>query len=235
MTPEIVLQVARQGQPFPPDAVRRTLDVLARHHPAFFPASMAVAPRRAVPVASPGDFDPAQVPAAFHIGGPRAVRVPLDGADGAELAVTVDQDAVLPSAAVLSWEGRRPPPLPVLRALLDGLVAALDASSGWVADLDTFLTPEVGARRVRLEALGVPPCIGWVNWIGPRGVAAVGADRLAALRAHVASVEPVHGGWRVTLQEEPYAEADPACAARRRGAEAALGLDTLAGSGGSGG
>jgi hypothetical protein len=200
------------------------LTAVARWLPGFFPATLVVARDRAVTLAAPADFDPAVVPRAFAVGG-GAMRIPFDGADGSELSILDDRAPTVSPANVVRGFPGAPPPAPAA-GLLRALIEALDPDQAWLTDEATAIDDdEVYQRSFTIDEAAVPAALYWMTWL-PSGLVTVAGPAAVAALAAVATVEPVAGGLLVRLQDGPTG-GDPAWPARRRRAEAALGLAAL--------
>ena len=74
----------------------------------------------------------------------------------------------------------------------------------------------------------IPEALYWMNWFGPRAVAALGRARFDAL-ADAADIEQRGGGLLVLVTDSPLRPGNPADEARRVAAEERFGLHRLPG------
>jgi hypothetical protein len=223
---EYTLLVHRHGKTWPAPGIRRTLEVMERELPEFFPARLPVAPGLFLPVTCAADFREKDIAKEFI--SEFFVRVPFRGAHGEELAITDNREDIAASTVTLVWSSvDKLPPTAVLKRLLGALGTALEADWGMVSDDETFMRDDIHERRFIVDATLVPTALFWMNWIGPKQLRAMGPDRLSRL-ASLAEVEPrPPHGTLVILQEEPFSAANPAHVGRQAEAEAALGLAEL--------
>lgn len=221
--PSYTLCLYRYQSPFPSDIVPRVLEIASRHLPRLFPVTLPVAPARGATVARVEDWDPSLVPAAFRID-EHTIRIPLYGADGTEISVSDNRSPrVHPATVILTWSSA--PLLATALPLMRELVSALAADQAHLTDVDTAISDEIYQRGLAVDRTRVPEALFWLTWLPPRLVTELAPASLAALARH-ARVEPLAGGQLVILQDEPTVD-DASCAARRRAAEAAIGLDAL--------
>lgn len=221
--PSYTLCLYRYQGPFPSDVVPRVLEIVSRHLPRFFPVTLPVAPARGATVARVEDWDPSLVPAAFRID-EHTVRIPLYGADGTEISISDNRlPRVHPASVIITW--RSAPLLATALPLMRELVSGLAAEQAHLTDVDTAISDEIYERGLAVDRARVPEALFWLTWLPPALVTELGPAALDALARH-ARIEPLAGGQLVILQDEPTAD-DASCAARRRAAEAALGLEAL--------
>ena len=223
---EYRLLLHRHGKTWPAPCVRRTLEVMERELPGFFPVRLPVAPGRFLPIACAADFRETDIPKEFI--SDFFILVPFDGARGEELEILDHHPGSGTSVVTLKWSSvDELPPTAVLKRLLGAFGTALEVDWGMVSDSHTFMRNDIHERRFMIDKTSVPTALFWMNWLGPKQLRAMGPDCLARLESlAVVEPQPPHGVL-VTLQEERFSTANPVHVRRREEAETALGLEEL--------
>lgn len=221
-----LLGLYRFHAPFPPDVVVRTLTIIARRLPAFFPGQLPVTPARSIPISSPADFHPSLVPGAFTITPGTSVLIPIIGNDGTELDITDDRMPDAAPASILLKFTRTLPSPACLEGLLGDLIEMSQPDNARLTDSETPHGDEVRGRRFEVDTSRVPAMFYWMTWLNPPLLEAAGPEALARLES-LAHVHRVAGGALVRLQDEPTRGDDPEWSRRRQSAEDAFGLAAL--------
>lgn len=217
----------RHHVPFPVDVVMRAMTIVARWLPDFLPAELPVTRKRAIQLASPADFDPSLVPAAFVIEPDVDVRIPLYGCErNVQLVVNDNRKpwTLIPANVSVIFTATLPP-LDRLEGLLCDLIEEFQPEAARLTDDDTPFDPDVEMRRFDVETSVVPDLFSWLTWLNPGIVEIAGPEALARLSA-LCHVRRVAGGAIVRLQDEPTAPGE-AWSRRRQAAEDAFGLAEL--------
>lgn len=236
--PRYYLGLFRHHVPFAPDVVERTLAVLGRWLPGFFPARLPVQPNRPVVLSSPSDYRPSLLPASFTIDkGDKGDTseagaghwIPVHGHDGNKVEIVDDRGPDPGSARVLVWFGPRLPPTDRLESLLCDLIESLGPEQAWLTDGDTPIENDIDdiyGQSVGFDSSKVPPALYWMTWLSPSLLAEAGDLAWARIRA-MCHLRPVAGGVLVRVQDHPSEGTDGDWNERRRAVEEAFGLERL--------
>src|SRR5262249_37881709 len=133
----------------------------------------------------------------------------------------------VPSYLALHWSEEQLPETCVLSELLTELGQALQADRGRVTD-EVTLTRRSILNRAQQSDKMLPEALYWMNWFGPKVVAALGRARFDPL-SEVAHIEQRDGGLLVLLAVTSLHPGSPADEALRLAAEERFGLHTLLG------
>lgn len=224
---EYKIAIIRHHAPFPVDVVVRAMTVVARWLPDFLPAELPVTRKRAVRLASPADYDPSLVPAAFTIEPGVQVDIPLYGCDRKVLLDVNDSRkpwTLLPATIIITFSATLPP-LDCLEGLLCDLIEEFRPETADLSDDETPFDPDVEMRRFDVETCMVPDKFSWLTWLNPGLLESAGPEALARLSA-LCHVRRVAGGVLVRIQDEPSVPGE-AWTRRRQAAEDAFGLAEL--------
>lgn len=217
-----------KNKPFPEDVVQKALTVIQDLIPSFFSANIEISSDVHFEIKAPSDFNYDILPEVFWVEDGVSVRIPITGEDGSELVILDDRDSTLiPSSILITWSNKGTlPKTEIIEALFKNLIETLEPTSAMVTEENMRLRNDIYERSFAVDNTILPESLNWMTWLSPKHILTIGDENIHKIKSEV-SIVPCASGYILTLQKEPYVDANNEHLIFREKIESELGLTDI--------